>query len=484
MSTNLTRITWNYTDKTEFDKYSSIALKLVNEMTIYQNQYDLEQNKIITMQEFKKDLADWYTKNKSTFFLYEENDTVVGMVVTAQSIYKKSKVIWITTLVVDTSFRSKGYGTYILEDILKHLKSLGYQTVLLRVFCKNTHAYQLYKKLGFTPLDTVLERSLENMGTNTNNIYYLNIGDEVMPNHQLHDIAQEQYSITKKSYTFKQLSQLSEKQFNSLLKANFDQIGQESLPTIITSFFIKLVNLLLRIFNNFKTTIFGLFKDLKRTELRAYIESHPASIKRILKYNYTMLADIKIPIPKGMIKPYKVVSETLSTSLATFDMTNKSKSFHNKVDDIRQRVLSSSAPDAASLRDINDIQILTRVSKDVENCFSKLQPTKEVQFSQVFKDDTCLVDTYNVLLNAEKYEHEVTVVYNYLQHSVSKMQEILNFIQNGHESLTKTDLLELSASCTYLANVFDMYGYVVQTLTIVEHNFVEVLKVIQRKFSL
>lgn len=51
---------------------------------------------------------------------------------------------------VSPKYQNKGVGTYLVDFILKKLKSQGYDGVRILVGTKNTNALKLYSKFGFT----------------------------------------------------------------------------------------------------------------------------------------------------------------------------------------------------------------------------------------------------------------------------------------------------------------------------------------------
>ncbi len=55
----------------------------------------------------------------------------------------------ILNIVIDNERKGKGYGKYLLQEILNELKAKGIKTVFLEVGDNNSTAIYLYKKFGF-----------------------------------------------------------------------------------------------------------------------------------------------------------------------------------------------------------------------------------------------------------------------------------------------------------------------------------------------
>ena len=274
-------------------------------------------------------------------------------------------------------------------------------------------------------------------------------------------------------------------QYEQLLKYDFDSIALESFGSNITRFITGILDTILKLLNNFKATVLGVFKDLKRTELQEYEDSNKITLSRVLKYPYEFLAQQNVVVPKGMVKPYKVTTEKIKECLDTLDMVNRSEKALASIDNVLNMLMSNAKLQVKQdTINVGELRSLEQSFKQENNCFSPFKRCEERKFSDVFQSDHCLKDTYDLLSNTVLHEQDVSKVYNTLEKIYSKLEQILKLVESNHVNITKSDILTLSGQVTTLAKLFDMYGVVVTDLQRVEHNFVLVLKNIQEKHGL
>ncbi|MFD0771284.1 GNAT family N-acetyltransferase [Bacillus sp. CGMCC 1.60114] len=66
---------------------------------------------------------------------------------------------WLASLYVEPSYRSQKIGFYLIKDLLKHMKKIGYS----KVFLKTENASAYYEKRGWERIETVLDEQGENV---------------------------------------------------------------------------------------------------------------------------------------------------------------------------------------------------------------------------------------------------------------------------------------------------------------------------------
>lgn len=75
--------------------------------------------------------------------------------------FRTADSFFIMDLSIYEPFRSKGYGTKTLEMLEKKAREKGKRKIELYVFCSNTKAMNLYKKLQFRPVRLYMEKMLD-----------------------------------------------------------------------------------------------------------------------------------------------------------------------------------------------------------------------------------------------------------------------------------------------------------------------------------
>lgn len=91
------------------------------------------------------------TTQGRSLFMVERNQQIVGTV----SLVESEMGIWITAFTVDSSLRSQGIGSYILQWVKNYAYTFNQQNVLLEVEIDNSNAMSVYKKAGFAPISQI-----------------------------------------------------------------------------------------------------------------------------------------------------------------------------------------------------------------------------------------------------------------------------------------------------------------------------------------
>jgi len=74
-----------------------------------------------------------------------------------ETIYKCANIL---DLFISEKHRGKGYGTELMHDAMKYMKSIGYEMVALNVLAVNTGAVKLYEREGFEKVFYTMKRPL------------------------------------------------------------------------------------------------------------------------------------------------------------------------------------------------------------------------------------------------------------------------------------------------------------------------------------
>ena len=118
-----------------FSKMNLDDLKILS--PILQSDFDDFWNENI----FKSELEN----ENSYYIVVKENDDILGF----GGLWKSIDDVHITNIVTKKSFRNKGIGNAILNELINQAKIFGYNIITLEVNENNLPAISLYKKFGF-----------------------------------------------------------------------------------------------------------------------------------------------------------------------------------------------------------------------------------------------------------------------------------------------------------------------------------------------
>ena len=263
--------------------------------------------------------------------------------------------------------------------------------------------------------------------------------------------------------------------------------GNESLLGVLKTILIGTADTFISLGHSFKTSIFKVFKDLKRSELRYYVESNAIRVKEILNKPYEALQDKKIPFPNKMSSTYLSTTESLIKFLDILDMKNRINALKEHAGMIIDSIILDNASfTAKSIFKSVDTNIaeFSREFMKTQNHFKGIHD-KDIKFSKVFKTSKELKDTHDELLRSESKFQEVSSIYYTIQDIEIKFDKLIKHINSTKEDqsnkVEKSTLEALSRYVAFIARISDMYGVAILDLHRVEHNVVEVFKELKRE---
>ncbi len=107
---------------------------------------------------FKKRIKN---KEEGIVLVCEVKNKVVGYIagyIDEYSFRTLNPIAEVENMYVEENFRGKGIGTKLIKKFIKLAKDKGAKLVKVSAFCKNTSAQRFYKHLGFSEVETVMEK--------------------------------------------------------------------------------------------------------------------------------------------------------------------------------------------------------------------------------------------------------------------------------------------------------------------------------------
>jgi ribosomal protein S18 acetylase RimI-like enzyme len=104
----------------------------------------------------RTELVGYSTKVVSSAARFEawSDDELIGLAAVYCNDFEQ-RIAFITNMSVLKASMGKGVATQLTAHCIEHAKRLGMRQLSLDVACDNARAVKLYKKMGFSPRDTV-----------------------------------------------------------------------------------------------------------------------------------------------------------------------------------------------------------------------------------------------------------------------------------------------------------------------------------------
>lgn len=260
--------------------------------------------------------------------------------------------------------------------------------------------------------------------------------------------------------------------------------GEENFSGFFKSVVTSIINTIGHVINLFKTNLFKSYLSLKRTELRYYTESNLATVRAIKTLKYIDVAGVVVPYPTGMKMKYREAIATVGTSLVACDIVTRSKIAVNKTTDILRCLmkgtqLSSNLVDSLTVLDpsnlrksgvaataVLDNSVKVAVDKTFDKLFVSMEDMKHCEAS---------------LLDLEKYVLQVSLAHKNMAKCHDNFTAIIKQVEAGiGTTVSKDDVEKLASIAYYVAETFDIFSSTVTVYHVLEHNFVELYKELDR----
>ena len=141
------------------NSYEAVVLRQMSEFFGYHHalvpKTSLESNLVTPDDDTIATLKKWQIQPNALYVIVEE-DTHVGFI---RICFRGENVAWIEDIFVDADHRGRGIASSAITAAEENIKNTpGYTAVCLEVSLRNTNAFYLYHKLGYTDLSLITVR--------------------------------------------------------------------------------------------------------------------------------------------------------------------------------------------------------------------------------------------------------------------------------------------------------------------------------------
>lgn len=252
-------------------------------------------------------------------------------------------------------------------------------------------------------------------------------------------------------------------------------VGQEDFGNFVAKTILGLVNIIGHVVKLFYTGLFHGWRDFKRSELHAYVDSNAATMQVLYRCDYNILRNTNCDLPRGMKGTYRQGIEVLTKYLSTIGMYDRAKQFENMIGNIFDSVVFNKTPMSRYVNAINRDLVPRELEdnfKEVNKIFTDSSRDK-AKFSEVFDSMSDFKEVITRTLDADSYLREVASVHDRLM----KINDIVNELVTKHsDKITAAHVKDLVNIIRTIANCFETYSVVVNDLSRFNHNLTLVVK--------
>lgn len=233
-------------------------------------------------------------------------------------------------------------------------------------------------------------------------------------------------------------------------------------------FALRLFDSFTRILRNLKVELLGMHKTFKRSELKAYHDSHQRILQSFFKASIIDY-DLLIPIPSGMKVSYHEVVDTLQS---LYEKLNIVATTTTLLAYLKETAVTTKDP-SATTKDIN------RLTKDqTESVLRRLfssKKTYDVPFKSVIQSFEQLCRLDQDILRYDLIFQQVEKICVMIDQIETIIDRIVTKLEN-QATIDKPYVTALYQLVKTASIQLDLYGILLAEMQRVEHNFVLVLK--------
>ena len=252
-----------------------------------------------------------------------------------------------------------------------------------------------------------------------------------------------------------------------------DDISQEGLGTGLLKVFVGVSDLFIRVGNTFKTNLFKFYKDLKRSEIRFYTESHQLKCLTTEAQIFDKFANLMMDEPSGMKSTFLNAITTVDGNFRSIDLLQIAIGLKAVLEQIRLKITredDSYKKDLISLRNITNerVRYIQNQIQATDKIFTT-QNTNKVVFKALYSSMQDFKKVRQLLLAMEPHLEEASKLVKLIDDMDAIVGDITGFL-NEDSDLDKMFVSDLINIVRYLATAFEYYGVLSNRQMALEHN--------------
>lgn len=254
-----------------------------------------------------------------------------------------------------------------------------------------------------------------------------------------------------------------------------DTASTEGIGTGLLKIFIGVTDVFLKIGNTFKTNIFKFYKDLKRSEMRYYYESHTTMCLKAESIPITQVTNLDIPIPSGMKGTYQNACMSLEQVYTVLDIQAYGQGVLAALIDFRRKLMRSEDYKSTLVPMVNLVKqretSLNSLKGSVDKVFTEQKTPMDVKFMSVYKTMKEFKDVRLSLLDMEKYLAATNGLVKMVDDIDTVLADITSYLTEDQE-IDKALVTDMINIVKYMGVSFDIYGTTTTRQMAVEHNHI------------
>jgi len=291
---------------------------------------------------------------------------------------------------------------------------------------------------------------------------------------QLDSSSPEQYTLSIKNFTHLM------DQYLQYIDTLDDSVSTEALSNSLMAVFTAMIDLFGRFMNTAKTNIFKFPRSLKRSEIRAYTESHAVMVQRIERSSFDKFMTAEIDVPSRMSATYLSATSNLNSTLTTIGISDLSARFITMMKSLIIDINGSKDYENPFTSSATNVMAKLTAATKLYNIHLKDymdKPGKKKPFSKVFHNMKELKELRVTLLDMEKNLLGISAVQKRLDTLDAITSKLFSVVNNNAKANVSKKFVRVMANFLKAQAIgYEMYGELVSAQMALEHNYTEVME--------
>lgn len=255
--------------------------------------------------------------------------------------------------------------------------------------------------------------------------------------------------------------------------------GQEGF---IANAVTGIANVIGHVVNLFNAGVLNGWRNFKRGELTAYVDSNLATMARIYRADFYLIEDVEIDTPQGMKGTYHQALDALTMYLTKLNMLQLSNKMLKTMEAIESDMHKANPSFTSKVKDANREFADPNVKKlfDDTSTFFTSEKFDRQRFQDVFTGMGDYEAVIKMSIKSDDQLRQVSSVHSRLM----DIQKVTGRIVDEADKLNKTQIEDLAKVARTMAETFDNYATGCADLIRVQHNLTENTKVIRKKLGM
>lgn len=260
--------------------------------------------------------------------------------------------------------------------------------------------------------------------------------------------------------------------YRAILRATRGK-STEGMQAGTVGLFVGVSDLFVRIGNTFKANLFRFYKDLKRSEIKFYCDSHPGLIKAVEESPISRFLDMEMDIPNGLNTDFRRAATQVGSAYLAVDLVSLTSGVLDALKEARTKLSRGDQSYVGNLVPLCNIvrsreRNLAQNRIEMDKIFTETR-TGTVPFRKAYDSMQDMAAVRTTLLGLETKLQDVNRLLKSIDDIDALVADLTSYITEGSDVDAKI-VDDFACTVRFMASAFEFYGINATRQMALEHN--------------